>query len=191
MLDLFRARVRQALTHKDTLVEAAERGAAKEFLEAARALLKPFNLSRHKLVVCVGCDTAGVVIAREGFLTLWDGSRYRGHLSEILQTLNFLDFEIEANRDILWAVDDEELNPLKVPKILPKARCLVGTSHFTSMQAACRYYAEYGFTKPDVKDKIFRKEIHIGPPDTKEYAPDEEGRYWVPTPTAEDCLEGL
>ncbi len=42
-----------------------------------------------------------------------------------------------------------------------------GTSHFTSLSAAVRYYKDYGYDKADVQRKIREGEIHIGKPTVK------------------------
>jgi hypothetical protein len=59
-----------------------------------------------------------------------------------------------------------------------------GTSHFVSLDAAERYYRNYGETAADVGAKIEAREIHIGKPMNCE--PDEvvtldrsEGRYFI------------
>jgi hypothetical protein len=42
-----------------------------------------------------------------------------------------------------------------------------GTSYFTSLSAAVRYYKAYGYDKSDVQRKIREGEIHIGKPKLK------------------------
>jgi hypothetical protein len=59
----------------------------------------------------------------------------------------------------------------------------IGTSHFTSREAATSYYRNYGFRSEDVEEKIKQGEIKIGPPQAKEgetiFINQEEGRYFV------------
>lgn len=43
----------------------------------------------------------------------------------------------------------------------------IGTNHFTSFSAACRYYRTYGETNEDVKNKIEEGLITIGAPKLK------------------------
>lgn len=61
----------------------------------------------------------------------------------------------------------------------------IGTCHFTSKRAACRYYADYGFDASDVARKIREGEIKIGAPAAKPgervWIKHTEGRYHVTT----------
>ena len=40
----------------------------------------------------------------------------------------------------------------------------IGTPYFTCERAAVRYYEAHGFTRDDVRDKFFAREIHYGKP---------------------------
>ena len=39
-----------------------------------------------------------------------------------------------------------------------------GTSYFVSLQTACKYYADYGYTPDQVARKVLNGEIHLGKP---------------------------
>ena len=54
----------------------------------------------------------------------------------------------------------------------------IGTSHFVSLRRAVAYYAAYGYTSEDVKEKIARVEISVGRPAGDNVAADRDGRYW-------------
>ena len=66
----------------------------------------------------------------------------------------------------------------------------IGTCHFVSIQAACKYYADDdgSYTYEDeieVSNKLNAGEIHIGPPEIKEgetLSINEEGRYVIAFP---------
>jgi hypothetical protein len=45
----------------------------------------------------------------------------------------------------------------------------IGTSHFVSLDTACRYYADYDLNREQVEAKIKAGEIHIGPPACKSW----------------------
>lgn len=49
-------------------------------------------------------------------------------------------------------------------------RCemIIGTNHFTSTNAAYRYYRDYGYDRAAVKAKFARGEIVAGPPELKD-----------------------
>lgn len=56
----------------------------------------------------------------------------------------------------------------------------IGTNHFVNLRAAFNYYADYGFTKSDVKEKLENGEIKLGPPPNKKfYIHKTEKRYFV------------
>ncbi len=44
---------------------------------------------------------------------------------------------------------------------------MYGTSHFVSLPAAVRDYADYGSDRAQVEQKIAEGQIHIGPPAVK------------------------
>jgi hypothetical protein len=54
----------------------------------------------------------------------------------------------------------------------------IGTSHFVSLRRAAAYYAAYGYTSEDVKEKIAKGEISIGRPEGRNVTADRDGRYW-------------
>ena len=58
-----------------------------------------------------------------------------------------------------------------------------GTAYFCSVMHAVSYYAPYGYTREDVRDKLRNKEIHLGKPtiqqDEELRLDGAEGRYWV------------
>lgn len=59
---------------------------------------------------------------------------------------------------------------------------IIGTSCFVSIRAARAYYARQGFTAADVKDKLARHEIRLGPPNLKpgqRWRVNAEGRYLI------------
>lgn len=65
----------------------------------------------------------------------------------------------------------------------------IGTSCFVSMRAAKSYYARQGFGECEVKEKLARREIRLGPPNLKagqRFRVNAEGRYLIteldPTP---------
>jgi len=43
----------------------------------------------------------------------------------------------------------------------------IGTAHFVSIDAANKYYSEYGYTPDDVQQKLDAYEIFIGEPPVK------------------------
>lgn len=59
---------------------------------------------------------------------------------------------------------------------------ILGTSHFSSLTEACRYYRPYGLSYTSVVRKVMEKEISIGKPPTKKDEAaflNKEGRWMI------------
>jgi hypothetical protein len=87
-----------------------------------------------------------------------------------------------SEEDVARALN-EKYDAVRILKIKEVTHMpIYGTNHFESMDAARRYYADYGFTEKDVDVKFLNKEIRIGKP--KPIGPErvflnkEEGRYY-------------
>lgn len=52
--------------------------------------------------------------------------------------------------------------------IAKRDHMIVGTAHFRTFGAACRYYAPYGFTEGDVHERVQNQTVYIGKPELKD-----------------------